>query len=66
MVIDVLASVELLRQAGVAPARMDLAESFILRRSIEGEAMAHRIQQNAVGRIDRDARVLSLVEASAT
>ncbi len=61
MVIDVLASVELLRQAGVAGPRMDLAQSFILRRSIEGEAMAHRIQQNAVGRIDRDARVLSLL-----
>jgi alkylation response protein AidB-like acyl-CoA dehydrogenase len=63
MVIDVLASVELLRQAGVAPARIDIAESFIGRRSVEGDAMARRIEENAAGRVDRDSRVLALLGA---
>ena len=63
MVIDVLASTELLRQAGAAPARIDVAESFILRREVEGDAMARRIEENAAGRTDRDARVLALLGA---
>ncbi len=63
MVIDVLASTELLRQAGVVAARLDVAESFILRREIEGAAMARRIEENAAGRVDRDARVLALLGA---
>jgi len=61
MVIDVLASTELLRQAGVVAARLDVAESFILRREVEGEGMARRIEENAAGRVDRDARVLELL-----
>jgi hypothetical protein len=65
MVIDVLASTELLRQAGVEPARLDVAESFILRRSVESEAMARRIEENAAGRVDRDTRVLALLGARA-
>ncbi len=63
MVIDVLAATELLRQAGVAPERLDLAESFILRRAIQDEATARRIEENATGRLDRDTRVLSLMGA---
>jgi len=63
MVIDVLASTELLRQAGIDLARVDVAESFIGRRYFEGEAMACRIQENAAGRLDRDARVLALLAA---
>ncbi len=65
MVIDVLASTELLRQAGVEAARLDVAESFILRREVEGEGMARRIEENAAGRVDRDARVLTLLGAPA-
>ena len=63
MVIDVLASTELLRQAGVVAARLDVAESYILRREIEGDAMARRIEENVAGRADRDARVLALLGA---
>lgn len=63
MVIDVLAATELLRQAGVVAARIDVATSFILRREIEGDAMARRIEENAVGRADCDARVLALLTA---
>jgi len=61
MVVDVLASTELLRQAGVAPERKDLAEAFIIRRAVEGQAMARRIEENQEGRLERDGRVLSLV-----
>ncbi len=63
MVIDVLAATELLRQAAVVEGRIDVAESFILRRGIEGEAMARRIEENASGRVDRDTRVLALLGA---
>lgn len=63
MVIDVLAATELLRQAGVDGRRVDVAESFVLRRALEGETMARRIEENATGRLARDARVLELLVA---
>ncbi len=63
MVIDVLAATELLRQAGADPRRIDVAESFVLRRALEGETMARRIEENATGRVDRDSRVLDLLVA---
>ncbi|CAG0989989.1 3-(methylthio)propanoyl-CoA dehydrogenase [Myxococcaceae bacterium] len=61
MVIDVLASTELLRQVGADPRRLEVAESYVMRRSLEGDTMARRIEQNATGRLARDARVLELV-----
>jgi alkylation response protein AidB-like acyl-CoA dehydrogenase len=60
MVIDVLASAELLRQAGADASRIDLAESFIRRRMIVGQSLARRIEENHEGRLARDIRVLGL------
>jgi hypothetical protein len=60
MVIDVAAATELLHQAGADPRRLDLAEAFVLRRFHDTELSARRIEANAEGRIERDARVLEL------
>jgi len=60
MVIDVLAAVQLLRQAAADPGRRDLAEAWIRRRMLEVESSARRIEENHEGRLERDARVLSL------
>jgi alkylation response protein AidB-like acyl-CoA dehydrogenase len=60
MVIDVAAATELLPQAGADPRRRDLAEAFVLRRLHDTELSARRIEANAEGRIERDARVLEL------
>ena len=60
MVIDVAAATELLHQAGADPRRLDLAEAFVLRRFHDTELSARRIESNAEGRIERDARVLEL------
>ena len=59
MVIDVGAATELLHQAGADRSRLDLAEAFVLRRSLETEHMGRRIAENASGRLERDARVLA-------
>lgn len=59
MVIDVLASTELLRQAGVEPSRLDLAEAFVRRRLFEVETHARRIAENHTGRLERDDRILA-------
>jgi alkylation response protein AidB-like acyl-CoA dehydrogenase len=59
MVINVIAAVELLRQAGADASRMDLAEAFGRRRMLETEAMARRIRENHQGRIERDERILA-------
>lgn len=66
MVIDVLAATELLRQVGVDPRRLDVAESFVIRRALEGETMARRIEENATGRQNRDGRVLELITGRAS
>ena len=58
MVIDVIASCELLKQAGAAPERLGLAESFIRRRMLDAEHMDRRIQQNAKGRLESDEHLL--------
>jgi alkylation response protein AidB-like acyl-CoA dehydrogenase len=60
MVIDVLASVELLRQAAAEPARLDVAESWIRRRMLSVQDAARRIAENQEDRIERDERVLAL------
>jgi len=60
MVIDVLAAVQLLRQAAAEPGRRDLAEAWIRRRMFAVEDAARRIEENHEGRLQRDARVLSL------
>jgi alkylation response protein AidB-like acyl-CoA dehydrogenase len=58
MVIDVIASCELLKQAGAAPERVGLAEAFIRRRMLDAEHMERRIQQNAKGRLESDEHLL--------
>ncbi|HKJ23348.1 MAG TPA: acyl-CoA dehydrogenase family protein [Myxococcota bacterium] len=60
MVIDVIASAELLRQAKADPGRLTLAESFVRRRAIVSEALGRRIDENQEGRMARDAQVLGL------
>jgi alkylation response protein AidB-like acyl-CoA dehydrogenase len=60
MVIDATAATELLQQAGADPSALDIAEAFVLRRSLETEHAARRIEQNASGRLERDARVLAV------
>ena len=64
MVINALCATELLNQVGADAARLDLAEAFIRRRVIESESMAKRIEQNHVGRLERDARILASYAAS--
>ena len=63
MVIDVIASCELLKQAGAATERLGLAESFIRRRMLDAEHMDRRIQQNAKGRLESDEQLLEQLAA---
>jgi len=58
MLINAKAATELLRQVGADETRLDLAETFVRRRMIENESMAHRIEQNHTGRVERDTRIL--------
>jgi hypothetical protein len=64
-VIDVIAGAELLKQAAVDPSRRDIAEAFIRRRMMEAESVARRIEDNAAGRFERDARILSALAPTA-
>ena len=49
MVIDVIASCELLKQARRGPTALDSPRAFIRRRMLDAEHMERRIQQNAEG-----------------
>jgi hypothetical protein len=60
-VIDVIAAAELLGQAKIDPTRRDIAEAFIRRRMMEAESVARRIEDDAGGRFERDARILASV-----
>lgn len=60
MVIDVIAGAELLRQVKGDPDRLAIAETFVRRRAIIGEALSRRIEENHEGRIARDAKILGL------
>jgi hypothetical protein len=57
-VTDVVAGTELLKQAKIDPSRVDVAESFIRRRMLEAQSVAHRIEDNAAGGYERDVRIL--------
>jgi hypothetical protein len=59
MVINAKCGAELLRQVGADETRLDLAEAFIRRRVIESESIAKRIEQNHMGRLECDARILA-------
>lgn len=64
MVIDVIAATELLVQVGVDASRIDLAHAFVHRRMLDVEGKEKRIKSNAVGRLERDARLLERVVPS--
>jgi alkylation response protein AidB-like acyl-CoA dehydrogenase len=59
MVIDVIASCELLQQVVADPDRLDLAESFIARHTIKADYLSRRIAENADGLLERDARLVA-------
>jgi len=60
MMVDVMVSAELLLQAPLAPEKMELAESFILRRMLMVEMNARRISSGDASRIKRYDRILGL------
>jgi hypothetical protein len=59
MVIDVIASCELLEQVGVDNDRLDIAESFIARHAIKADYLNQRIADHADGILERNARVVA-------
>ena len=61
MVIDVIASCELLEQVGVVNDRLDIAESFIARHAIKADYLNQRIANHADGILERNARVVAQV-----
>jgi hypothetical protein len=65
MVIDVIASCELLQQVAVDPDRLDIAESFISRRAIKADHLNRRIAENAEGMLERNARLVAKAAGSA-
>jgi alkylation response protein AidB-like acyl-CoA dehydrogenase len=65
MVIDVVASAELLKQAGADASRLDLAAAWIGRRSLESGHAARRIEAGRGDRLERDARLVKLAAAEA-
>jgi alkylation response protein AidB-like acyl-CoA dehydrogenase len=62
LVIDVIASIELLKQASYEPARIDLAIAWIQRRSLEGKLRLERIAAGA-SRYARDEKLVQLALA---
>jgi len=59
MVIDVIASCELLEQVAVDRDRLDIAESFIARHAIKADYLNRRIAENVEGVLERDARLIA-------
>jgi len=60
-VIDVIAGVELLKQAAVDDSRRDIAESFIRRRMLEAASVSRRIQDGASNRFESDTRIVAAI-----
>jgi len=61
MVIDVIASCELLQQVVADPDRLDIAESFIASHAIKADYLSRRIAENADGLLERDARLIASI-----
>jgi len=59
MVIDVIASCELLEQVAVDRDRLDIAAGFIARHAIKADYLNRRIAENADGLLERDARLVA-------
>ena len=62
MVIAVIVSTELLRQAQAQPERIDLAASCINPNMLELEIHARRVAEGTIDRIARCERIISLVD----
>jgi hypothetical protein len=62
MVIHVIVATELLRQAQAAPARFDLAASWINLKMLELEMYAQRVGEGTTARIERCERIIDLFE----
>jgi alkylation response protein AidB-like acyl-CoA dehydrogenase len=65
MVIDVIASCELLEQVAVDRDRLDIAEAFIARHAIKADYLNRRIAENADGLLERDARLVARTASQA-
>ena len=61
MVIDVISATELLKQVSADRSRIDIAEAFIRRRSHAVEDGVRRIEDYAVDRLARDARLVARI-----
>ena len=61
MVIDVIASCELLEQVAADHDRLDIAESFIVRSAIKADHLNRRIAENVNDLLERDARLVARV-----
>jgi hypothetical protein len=62
MAIAVIVATELLRQAHVAPERVDLAASWINRKMLEVEMHAKRVSEGTVERIERCEHIIALFD----
>ena len=65
MVIDVIASCELLEQVVADRNRLDIAKSFIARHAIKADYLNRRIAENAEGLLERNARLVARVTSPA-
>ena len=65
MVIDVIASCELLEQVVADRDRLDIAKSFIARHAIKADYLNRRIAENAEGLLERNARLVARVTSPA-
>ena len=65
MVIDVIASCELLAQVVVDRDRLDIADSFIARHAIKADYLNRRIADHTDGLLERNARLISRAASQA-
>ncbi len=63
MVIDVIASTELLQQLSADGDRLDIAEGYIASHAVKAEYLSQRIEENADGLVERDARLVARLTA---
>ncbi|HXV35598.1 MAG TPA: acyl-CoA dehydrogenase family protein [Myxococcota bacterium] len=66
MVIDVIASTELLQQVDADPDRLDIAEGYIASHAVKAEYLSQRIEENADGLLERDARLVARLTAQSS
>jgi hypothetical protein len=65
MVIDVIASCELLEQVAVDRDRLDIAAAFIARHAIKADYLNRRIAENIDGRLERDSSLVARAASQA-